>query len=200
MSPKQPAGAGAGAGDEASQRADARRNRVRVLEAAEQVFAARGTTASTGEIARAAGVGIGTVFRHFPTKEALLEAILVTRMQRLIDEADSLSGATDPGGAFFTFFERMVEHAASKKAFSDALALAGVDVATVVAPVARKLQRAIGVLLARAQEVGAVRRDARVAEVIALFKGAAHAAEHAAGDRVLQSRTLAIIFDGLRAR
>ncbi len=171
-----------------------------MLEAAEQVFAARGTSASTAEIARAAGVGIGTVFRHFPSKEALLEAILVTRMQRLIDEADALAGAADPGAAFFTFFERMVEYAASKKAFSDALALAGVDVAAVVAPVAKKLQRAIGSLLARAQEAGAVRQDARVAEVIALFKGAAHAAEHAAGDRSLQTRTLAIIFDGLRAR
>jgi AcrR family transcriptional regulator len=183
-----------------ARRADARRNRARVLEAAEQVFAARGTSASTGEIARAAGVGIGTVFRHFPTKEALLEAILIARMQRLADEADALATAADPGAAFFTFFQRMVEQSATKKAFSDALALAGVDVQSLVAPVARTLGRNIGVLLSRAQEAGVVRPDVRVGEVIALFKGVAHSAEHAGKDSALQARTLAIVFDGLRAR
>jgi len=199
VSPKPP-GAGVTTRDDESRRADARRNRARVLEAAESVFAAKGTSASTGEIARAAGVGIGTVFRHFPTKEALLEAIIIGRMQRLADEADAGASADDPGAAFFAFFQHMVEQAATKKTFSDALAVAGVDVQSVVAPVAKQLRRAIAALLTRAQEAGAVRPDIRVGEVIALFKGASHAAEFAGQDRALQARTLAVIFDGLRAR
>jgi AcrR family transcriptional regulator len=199
MNPKQP-GAEATPRDDESRRADARRNRARVLEAAEEVFAAKGTSASTGEIARAAGVGVGTVFRHFPTKEALLEAILIGRMQRLADDAEAGADADDPGAAFFAFFERMVEQSATKKAFSDALAVAGVDVQSLVAPVARNLHKAIAVLLARAQKAGAVRSDVRVGEVIALFKGASHAAEYGGPDRALQARTLAVIFDGLRAR
>src|SRR4051812_5490623 len=85
-------------------RADALRNRARVLTAAEAVFAARGTSASTEEVAREAGVGIGTVFRHFPTKEALLEAVYVARLRRLAEEADALVSADDAGEAFFTFF------------------------------------------------------------------------------------------------
>jgi AcrR family transcriptional regulator len=76
-------------------RADARRNQARVLETAEAVFAAKGTAASTEEIARQAGVGIGTVFRHFPTKEALLEAVFVGRLRRLADEVDALAAAKD---------------------------------------------------------------------------------------------------------
>jgi AcrR family transcriptional regulator len=199
MSPKQP-GTGVPPREDESRRADARRNRVRVLEAAEEVFAAKGTSASTGEIARAAGVGIGTVFRHFPTKEALLEAIYIARMERLTDDAESAAAAADPGAAFFAFFERMVEQSATKKAYSEALTVAGIDVQSLIAPVARNLHKAISALLARAQKAGAVRSDVRVGDVIALLKGASHAAEYAGRDRAVQARTLAVIFDGLRPR
>lgn len=71
-------------------RADARRNRARLLDVAEAVFAEHGVTVSTEEIARTAGVGIGTVFRHFPSKEALLEAVYVARLRRLADDAAAL--------------------------------------------------------------------------------------------------------------
>src|SRR5215471_4249673 len=101
-------------------RADARRNRARVLEAAEAVFAARGTSASTEEIALRAGVGAGTVFRHFPTKEALLEAILADRVARLGEEARSLAASADPGAALLGLFARMVEEAAVKKTYVEA--------------------------------------------------------------------------------
>ena len=194
--PRRPTGS---TGDE-SLRSDARRNRARVLDAAEAVFAARGTSASTGEIARAAGVGIGTVFRHFPTKEALLEAIVIARMQRLAADANALAGAADPGAAFFSFFQRMVEHAATKKVLTEALAVAGIDVKSVVAPFADDLRRAFGVLLTRAQEAGAVRPDVRIEEVIALLMGASRAAEQGGSDPAVQARSVEIIFDGLRAR
>src|SRR5205814_7441463 len=109
-------------------RADARRNRCRILEAAESVFAGKGMGASTDEVASAAGVGIGTVFRHFPTKAALLEALLVSKLRRLVDEAEALCSSEDPRGALFAFFTRMLEQSSSKKAFADALAAAGIDV------------------------------------------------------------------------
>jgi AcrR family transcriptional regulator len=179
-------------------RADARRNRARVLEAAEAAVASKGTSVSTEEIARDAGVGIGTVFRHFPTKEALLEAVVVGRLERLAAEAASLATAEDPGSAFFSFFASAVDRSATKIALADALAAAGVDVERAAAEVGRELRRTMGVLLGRAQAVGAVREDATVADVIALLVGASHAAEHAGWDRGVQTRMVTIMLDGLR--
>jgi AcrR family transcriptional regulator len=181
-------------------RADALRNRARVLEAAEAVFAARGTTASTEEVAREADVGIGTVFRHFPTKEALLEAVFVARLRRLAAEAEALASAADPGEAFFTFFGHVVGHAATKNTFGDALAEAGIDMRETTATVGKDLKRVLAALLARAQEAGAVRRDVGLPEVMTLLVGASRAAEHAAGDGAVRDRALAVVIDGLRGR
>jgi AcrR family transcriptional regulator len=180
-------------------RADALRNRRKVLDAAETVFDARGVTASTEEVARAAGVGIGTVFRHFPTKEALLEAVYVGRLRKLTEEADALAAAEEPGAAFFTFFTRVVGHAATKNALTAALLEAGVDVREATARTGRGLKEALGALLGRAQEAGAVRRDIGLPEVLTLLVAASQAAERAgAGDEV-RDRALAVILDGLRA-
>ena len=82
-------------------RADARRNRQRVLDAATAAFATEGVAVPVDEIARRAGVGAGTVYRHFPTKEALVEAIVLSRVEWLIGEARVLAGTDDPGTAFF---------------------------------------------------------------------------------------------------
>jgi AcrR family transcriptional regulator len=174
-------------------RADARRNRARVLAAADEVFTAKGVAAPTEEVARHAGVGVGTVFRHFPTKEALLEAVLVERFERLAGEARDLAGGGDPGAALFGFLERVVGQSASKNAFIDALAASGIDPADAVADVGRDLRAALDLLLARAQETGTVRDDVRTSELIALMVGASHAARHS-------DRAAAIIFDGLRPR
>lgn len=179
-------------------RADALRNRAKVLEAAEAVFTAHGTATSTEEVARAAGVGIGTVFRHFPTKEALLEAVFVTRLRRLAEEADALTSADDPGEAFFAFFAGVVDHAATKNAISAALAEAGVDVAETTAETGQDLKRALATLLARAQEAGTVRPDVGLPEVMTLLVGASQAAEHVGGDSGVRDRALAVVFDGLR--
>jgi AcrR family transcriptional regulator len=175
-------------------RADARRNREKILVAAEEVFGMQGTAASTDDVARTAGVGIGTVFRHFPTKEALLEEIYVVRLRRLIDEADELAGAPDPGSAFFGFFTRLVEQSATKNAYAQALAEAGID----VKETGRELLRSLGGLLARAQQAGAVRPDVGVPELIALLIGASRAAEHASADPLVRDRTIMILLDGLR--
>lgn len=180
-------------------RADALRNRAKVLEAAETVFDAHGTGTSTEEVARQAGVGIGTVFRHFPTKEALLEAVYVDRLRKLAGEAEALASAGDPGEAFFAFFSRVVGHAATKNAFSAALMEAGIDVREATAETGQDLKRALAALLARAQETGAVRRDVGLPEVMTLLVGASQAAERFGGDQKVRDRALTVVFDGLRA-
>lgn len=175
-------------------RADALRNRAKVLAAAEDVFAAQGTSASTEEVARRAGVGIGTVFRHFPTKESLLEAVLVALLDRLAGEARELASAADPGEAFFGFFARVVSQATTKQALTEALAEAGVDARAATGRTGPDVKDAIGALLERAQRAGAVRADIGPAEVTALLAGISFAAGRAGGsDDVLR-----IAFDGLR--
>jgi AcrR family transcriptional regulator len=179
-------------------RADARRNRARILAAAEAVFPTSGVSTPVEEVARRAGVGIGTVYRHFPTKEALFEAILVRRIERLADEAGSLSSTTDAGAAFFELFTRIVEDAAGRKAFADALSRAGVDVKAATWAAGQELLGVLGALLARAQQTGTVRHDVDLDQVVALLVGACLAAEHGNMDRGLRARALAVVFDGLR--
>lgn len=181
-------------------RADARRNRARVLEAAENVFTAKGTGAPTEEVARVAGVGIGTVFRHFPTKEALLEAVLFARLRRFVDEAEAAVAAesVEPGGAFFAFLTSWIEMSSAKNAYFEALTAAGVTVPSAKSDIGERLKAALGVLLSRAQEAGAVREDLVVGELIPVIIGVAKAAEYAGPDAALRDRAVEILFDGLR--
>ncbi|CNF90160.1 Possible transcriptional regulatory protein TetR [Mycobacterium tuberculosis] len=175
-------------------RADALRNRAKVLAAAEEVFAVQGTSASTEEVARKAGVGIGTVFRHFPTKESLLEAVLVALLERLAGEARELRSAADPGEAFFGFFSRVVARAATKQAVTEALAEAGIDAREATGQAGPGLKAALGVLLERAQRAGAVRTDVGAGEVMALLAGMSYAAGRAGA----RGEVLRIALDGLR--
>lgn len=169
-------------------RADARRNRARILAAAEEVFAARGAAASTEEVAAAAGVAIGTVFRHFPTKQDLLGAILKDLLETLVDKA----GDDD----LFAFFTRVVTAAAEKKFVVELLA--GQGVAVEVAGVVGSLAATVEELLARAQAGGQVREDVRLDEVLALLTAAGQGALHGGWSPDLRARTLEVIFAGLR--
>jgi AcrR family transcriptional regulator len=177
-------------------RADAALNRARILDVAEHVFAQCGAAASTEQVAKQAGVGIGTVFRHFPTKEALLQELLRTRLAMLAAQADAL--AADEENAIFQFFAQFVEQASRKQAVVATLARAGIDVPALMADSGRELRAAVARLLMRAQRAGVVRADVGVAEVLGLFMGVAHAAEQSAWDPRMQRRALRVIFDGLR--
>jgi AcrR family transcriptional regulator len=174
-------------------RADAQRNRVRVLAAAERVFAERGTAASTEEVARAAGVGVGTVFRHFPSKEALLRALVVERLARVAADAREHAASSDAGPAFFDFFAAVVRDSATKLELVDALAELGVQPNEAIAPVAEEVTGAVAALLEQAQRAGTVRGDVGVEDVLALLAGASQARRHTTEDR-----PLAVILDGLR--
>ncbi|MFC4049475.1 TetR/AcrR family transcriptional regulator [Actinomadura syzygii] len=179
-------------------RADARRNRARILAAAEEVFAERGASASTEEVASRAGVAVGTVFRHFPTKRDLLAAIMKLLRRRLVDRAEALIADGDPATAFFDYFTYLVESSAEIGTVVGALAEEG----TAVEPgeQIKALTQAFGALLAAAQEVGTARPDARLDEVMALVTATAHGALAAGWSADLRRRTLTLVLDALRPR
>jgi AcrR family transcriptional regulator len=174
-------------------RADAQRNRARILAAAEEVFTELGASASTEEVARRAGVAIGTVFRHFPTKDDLLAAIMKQLAASLTEQVETLAREGDPATALFTFASGMVEQAAAKKTVVDLL-----DVDIQVAQQLQLLRAGVGTLLTRAQQAGAVRQDIRLDEVMALLTATSQGALRAGWDDDLRQRTLAIVFAGLR--
>jgi AcrR family transcriptional regulator len=124
-----------------AQRADARSNRGRILDAAQEVFGHGGEAASTEDVARLAGVGIATVFRHFPTKADLLDAVLVRRFDRLRERAERLAASEDAGGALFDMFAELVSDAPSKIAIADALVAAGGDAQSQAEQASAGLQR-----------------------------------------------------------
>lgn len=150
-------------------RADARRNRLRVLEVAAQVFAAEGLSVPVHEIARRAGVGTGTVTRHFPTKEALFEAILRQETARLVELADALAEHESPGTAFYAFFAAVIRAGAADRGLAERLAAAlnhdGLDQRVGTDVLCERLDG----LLSNAQQAGAVRTGVTLADVEALM-------------------------------
>jgi AcrR family transcriptional regulator len=179
-------------------RADAVRNRARILEAAENVFAVEGIEVPVDLIAEKAGVGVGTLYRHFPTKEKLCEAVLLDRLSALTVDAQSLAHADDPQTAFFDFLAHVVEEGAAKRDLMVAVMGAGVEFEESSVAVKDALREAIGVLLARAQAVGAVRQDVTPAAVLSLVGATCQASVHA--DSAPACDLLAIVCDGLRVQ
>ena len=177
-------------------RADARRNRARILAAAEEVFAARGAAAATEDVAAAAGVAVGTVFRHFPTKQDLLSAIVKSLLARLTAEVTALAADGDPRTALFEFFAGVVAKAAANRSVVEALADGGVHIG--VAEPLGGLADALAPLLTGAQAAGTVREDVRLDEVLALLTATTHGALHGDWNDDLRDRTLAVVFAGLR--
>jgi AcrR family transcriptional regulator len=187
-------------------RSDARRNRERVLAAAEEVLAAEGLSASMRTIAERAGVGLGTIYRHFPTQQALYREIVLDWRRRLLADAADLQSTSDPGAAFFAFATRLVERTTQMKAL--VLAISEADGAREAwNPAASDDERlrgdtraALQALLTRAQRAGAVRADLRLAELQALLNAACLAAVHTGWTDELRDRALAVMFDGFRPR
>ena len=177
-------------------RADAQRNRARVVDAAVEVFAAQGVAASTEAIAERAGVGIATVFRHFPTKADLLVAVLTRHFAELTEAARAAASADDPGAAFYDVMRHIVEGAASKKALADALGGAAQEIHR--SAYVGQFRPAMTALIERAQRAKAVRKDVGTDEVMAIIVAATRAAEHAGSNAALRKRSVAIVFDGLR--
>ena len=178
-------------------RADALRNRASILQAAEAAFATDGIEVPVDVIAEKACVGVGTLYRHFPTKEKLCEAILLERIASLAAHARTLADADDPGEAFFGFLEHFVSEGCAKRDLLVAVSGAGVEFEAAVVPIKDELRDAIGVLLGRAQAVGAVRPDVTAAVVMTLAGATCQASAHQGN--APPAEVLTVVFDGLRA-
>jgi AcrR family transcriptional regulator len=151
-------------------RADAERNRRRVLDAAEALFRERGLDVGVAEIAERAGVGRGTLFRNFPTKQDLVAAIVIEHMHEAIEYTRTLLDAPDAGEALFSFLEELVGRQQLDRCLFDAVAdtfLANDEIRAAHAEVVAAVEK----LLTRAKEAGAVRDDIVAMDVLMLVKG-----------------------------
>jgi len=179
-------------------RADARRNRERVLEAAEQIFATVGLQAHTDDIAREAGVGVGTVYRHFPTKHQLVEAVIARRTESLLTAARAAIRDPDPGEAFRRIFARGADLLGRNRAIAEDVA-EGISLPALPPGIKEELFGAMSDLAVRAQAAGQLRADVCPADVVMLVSCVAHSVELTQRlDPGLRRRFLALILDGLR--
>lgn len=152
-------------------RADARRNRAKVLAAAQRAFAEEGFSVSLGEIANRAGVGAGTVYRHFPSKDDLLEAVLSQRIERLTRLADEYGDSADPGAGFFAFVDEVLSSTTGNKDMCDLFERQDGWPRALLLTSGRRFNDALERLLAAAQRHGAVRADIDSADIQELFTG-----------------------------
>jgi AcrR family transcriptional regulator len=182
-------------------RADARRNREKILAAAAVAFGQSGLACQVEDIARRAGVGVGTVYRHFPTKDALVAALAEAHFERLADTVEAaLDEAGDPWDVFAAAIWRAAEPAAADVAWCEIIAghPSAIDGAR---RAQQRLAAATAALLERAQAAGLMRNDATVQDVRALMCGLGHVATaQRAGAPLDWRRYLEVALDGLRAR
>jgi AcrR family transcriptional regulator len=182
-----------------SLRADAARNRARILLAANEVFAQRGLEASTAEIAHRAGVGEATLFRRFPTKDDLIVAILLEQTEQVLAIARDCLAEPDPWRGLERFFGTVVERMIEDRGWMESAKSRCLARPELVAP-RRRLLDAVGELVGRAQEAGAVRPDVTGPDIAFLVTAAAAVGDVAfAGLRHdLWKRYAGVILDGLR--
>jgi AcrR family transcriptional regulator len=175
-------------------RADARRNYEKVLAAAREAFAEGGEATSLEEIARRAGVGIGTLYRHFPNRQALLEALYVDEVQEVCRSASELETA-DSWEALNEWFERFIAYLGTKRALAHELLEYMDKDAPLFQTCRASLWSAGGPLLERAQEAGAVRSDITFPEVMQMVMGIA---KIPTTDPAQTEHIVRVALDGLR--
>jgi AcrR family transcriptional regulator len=174
-------------------RKNALANRERILAAAEAVFGEQGARGSTEDVARRANVGIATVFRHFPTKEALIEAALVRHFAELNAQAAALAAEPDPAPALRRLLATMIETGATKLTLAT---LVG-DPPAAVRAAAEELRATIAGLLERARTAGAVHAEVTVDEVYVLLRGLSQATAALPPDPATLQRAIEIVHRGL---
>jgi AcrR family transcriptional regulator len=177
-------------------RADAQRNRARILEAATTLMATHGIDVPIDEIAQLAQVGVGTVYRNFPTKGALFEALLMARISPLVAAARSAADADDAGDAFVTFVRRLCDEFADFKALADAMADSGIDLSVAKHEISGDLIAAVSKLLQRAQDAGRIRPDVTITDVSAMMAGLSHT-DPSFMDPSQRKRCVALVCDSL---
>jgi len=179
-------------------RSDGVANRERILLCAEELFEAKGASASTEEIARRAGVGVATVFRHFPAKQDLIEATVIRFLNHLEVLSVRLAVELDDGAAFTRLVRSLVSTGAAKLTLSTLLMTDGRGLTEPVLAASRGFQDAVRRVLERAQAAGTARPDVTVEEVFVLIQGLAHVTDPDA--EAVRDRALNIVLDGLAMR
>ena len=177
-------------------RADAIRNRERVLEAAKAMFSQGGPEASLDAVARRAGVGIGTLYRHFPTREALYEAVYRREVEQLVELAKHLETKIAPVEALRRWLRAGVEFMATKKGMAAALAMAAHGSSELVAYSLDRLSRAVGELLQRAVVAGEIRADIDPEDLLRALVGMCYAHDRP-GWQAKVLRLVDVFIDGL---
>jgi AcrR family transcriptional regulator len=177
-------------------RADARRNREKVLEAARAAFAEHGAEAQMDDVARRASVGVGTVYRHFPTKEALLTALSEDTFARIANRARELLELDDPWKAFETLMWHAAESLAGDRAFTEAMS---VRISPEPCEGQLELQEIGTEMIRRAQASGQMRPDVVMDDIPMVMCGIGSATSRPHPCRDAWRRHLAIVLDGLRA-
>ena len=176
-------------------RADARRNREKVLAAARAVFSEHGRDAQMDDVARRAGVGVGTVYRHFPTKEALIEALMVAAFETIAEAALAIE---DPWEAFATPLWTGAETMAADRALSEVFASIPGAMESAM-PTVEGLTETMAVLIARAQAAGVLREDMVVDDIPMVMCGIGSATKKEHRCSEAWRRHLTLVLDGMRA-
>jgi AcrR family transcriptional regulator len=180
-------------------RADARRNVGLLIAAAREAFAAEGASAPLDDIARAAGVGSGTLYRHFPTRLALLEAVYRDSVERLCADGERLAATETPAAALVDWLRGFVTVVSEKRGLAAALSDEG-RAQSMFGECHAMINAAGATLLARAKDAGAIRPDVPLDDVLKMAKAFALAAETSPEGPALASRLIALSMDGLRPR
>ena len=181
-------------------RADAVRNRERLLEAAADTFSGGGPDASLEGVAARAGVGIGTLYRHFPTREALFEAVYRREVDQLAELAERLANEASPVEALRRWLHANVRLVATKKGMVTALALAAHRPSELHAYSANRLTKAVGSLLDRASMAGEIRADVTPEDLLRALVGMSYNVYDTPDWRRTALRLVDIFVDGLRKR
>jgi AcrR family transcriptional regulator len=179
-------------------RADARRNYDRLLDAARALFGERGVDASLDEIARRAGVGSGTLYRHFPTRDALLEAVARDAFTKLERTAEELRDAERPQQALIAWLRALIEYTTTVRGLASALVACQDDASSALQPPCQLIADTMAALVGRAQAAGAVRDDLEHEDLGRLTYGIALVSEANPDDAALADRLLRLALDGLK--
>jgi AcrR family transcriptional regulator len=179
-------------------RADARRNYDRLVSAATVAFTEHGPDTSLEDIARRAGVGIGTLYRHFPSRTALLEASYLTQVESLCALARGLLDEPSPGAAMSTWLRAFAEHNVRYRGLKGLLKAAMQEEGSALTECMAMLRSAAGDVLGRAQQAGAIRPDITVPELLRLVHAIFLTADQTAEGTDQIDRLLSLLLDGLR--
>jgi AcrR family transcriptional regulator len=190
-------GQGQGRGQSRRPRVDAERNRARLLDAAREAFASGREPVTLEQIARDSGVGIGTLYRHFPTREALVEALYRQELAELCASVDGLLAAHSPERALRAWMDRFAGYVAAKREMADALRAVFAAGTVTVSQAREKLSAAVQTILDADAGAGTLRDDVRADDIVAMIVGMFTATSLAGGHEQLE-RMFDLLVDAVR--